>query len=93
MLAPILASAQKVIGLRPSQTVMLYADSFEENIDPVYGNEIIYAGFKMQESNGLTGPETIDQKGILRNISDHARVDLYFPKRPNGQMVVVCPGG
>lgn len=93
MLAPILASAQKVIGLRPSQTVMLYADSFEGNIDPVYGNEIIYAGFKMQESNCLAGPETIDQKGILRNISDYARVDLYFPKRPNGQMVVVCPGG
>lgn len=47
----------------------------------------------MQDTNGLTGPETINEKGILRNVSDLARVDLYFPKKPNGQMVVVCPGG
>lgn len=92
-LAPIFASAQPVKGLTPSQTVLLYADSFVGNIDPVYGKEIIYSGFKMKESNGLTGPETIDKKGILRNVSDLARVDLYFPKKPNGQMVVVCPGG
>ena len=88
ILAPILSSAQPVAGLKPSQTVLLYADSFEANIDPIYGKEIVYGGFKMQESNGLTGPETINEKGILRNVSNLARVDLYFPKKPNGQMVV-----
>jgi acetyl esterase/lipase len=93
ILASALAVAQPVKGLVPSQTVLLYADSFEGNIDPVYGKEIIYGGFEMKESNGLTGPETIDQRGILKNVSDLARVDLYFPKKPNGQMVVVCPGG
>ena len=93
ILAPMFASAQPVAGLKPSQTVLLYADSFEGNIDPVYAKDIILGGFKMQESNGLTGPETINEKGILRNVSDLARVDLYFPKKPNGQMVVVCPGG
>lgn len=93
ILAPILATAQPIPGLKPSQTVLLYADSFEGNIDPVYGKEIKYAGFKMQESNGLSGPETINEKGSLKNVSDLARVDLYFPKKPNGQMVVVCPGG
>ena len=31
--------------------------------------------------------------GNLGNISKLARLDLYFPKKPNGQMVVVCPGG
>ena len=93
VLASISANAQQVKGLKPAQTVLLYADSFDGNIDPVYGKEIIYAGFKMQEANGLTGPETINEKGILRNVSDLARVDLYFPKKPNGQMVVVCPGG
>ena len=40
-----------------------------------------------------TGPETIDKVGVMRNVSDLARVDLYFPKKPNGQMIVVCPGG
>lgn len=84
---------QQVSGLKPSQTVLLYADSFEGNVDPVSGEEIIYAGFEMQESNGLTGRETIDDIGILRHVSDLARVDLYFPKKPSGQMVVVCPGG
>lgn len=93
ILAPVISSAQQAQGLKPTQTVLLYADSFEGNIDPVYGEEIIYAGFEMQESNGLTGPETIDDKGILKNVSDLARVDLYFPENPNGQMVVVCPGG
>lgn len=93
ILAPILADAQQVAGLKPTQTVLLYADSFEGNIDPVYGKEIICGGFEMKESNGLTGPETINEKGILRNVSDLARVDIYLPKKPNGQMVVVCPGG
>ena len=80
-------------GLRPSQTILLYADSFEGNIDPIYGKEIVFAGFEIQASNGLIGPETIDGAGVMRNVSDLARVDLYFPKKPNGQMVVVCPGG
>lgn len=93
ILGHVLVSAQPVAGLKPSQTVLLYADSFEGNIDPVYGKEIVYAGFRMNEANGLTGPETINERGILRNVSDLARVDLYFPKKPNGQMVVVCPGG
>lgn len=93
ILAPFFAAAQPVRGLKPSRTVLLYADSFEGNIDPVYGKEIVCAGFEMSESNELSGPETIDERGILKNVSDLARVDLYFPKKPNGQMIVVCPGG
>lgn len=93
ILATALATAQEIPDLRPSQTVLLYADSFEGNIDPVYGKEIVYGGFHMQEANGLTGPETINENGIIRNVSDLARVDLYFPKKPAGQMIVVCPGG
>lgn len=93
ILATTLAAAQEIPDLRPSQTVLLYADSFEGNIDPVYGKEIVYGGFHMQEANGLTGPETINENGIIRNVSDLARVDLYFPKKPAGQMIVVCPGG
>ena len=85
--------AQPNSDLRPDETVLLYADSFEGNVDPVYGKEIIYGGFKTQESNGLTGPETMPANGNLGNISKLARIDLYFPKKPNGQMVVVCPGG
>ena len=85
--------AQPNCNLRPNETVLLYADSFEGNIDPVYGEKISYAGFTMEKDNSLTGPETMHTNGNLGNISKLARLDLYFPKKPNGQMVIVCPGG
>lgn len=86
-------NAQPKIDLRPDETVLLYADSFEGNVDPVYGKTITYAGMEMTVDNKLSGPETIPANGNLGNISKLARFDLYFPKKPNGQMVVVCPGG
>ena len=88
-----IAFAQPNSDLRPDETVLLYADSFEGNVDPVYGEKISYAGYTMEKENGLTGPETMPANGNLGNISKLARLDLYFPKKPNGQMVVVCPGG
>ena len=89
----LVCKAQPNTKLRPDETVLLYADSFEGNADPVYGEKILYAGFKMEEPNDLTGPEKIPANGNIGNISDLARCDLYFPKKPNGQLVVVCPGG
>jgi acetyl esterase/lipase len=85
--------AQPNSKLRPDETVLLYADSFEGNIDPVYAEKLTYAGFEMEKANGLEGAEKIKPNGNLGNISNLARFDLYFPKKPNGQMVVVCPGG
>ena len=80
--------------LRPDETVFLYAASSEaQTVDPVYGKKTTYAGFEMKEANGLTGPETLSETGNLGNINDLARFDLYFPKKPNGQMLIVCPGG
>ena len=46
-----------------------------------------------EESNGITEPEWNDETGRIGNISDSARVDIYLPKKCNGQMVIVCPGG
>ena len=89
----IMAVAQPNSKLRPDETVLLYADSFEGNIDPVYGEKLTYAGFEMEKANGLEGSEVIKPNGNLGNISNLVRFDLYFPKNPNGQMVVVCPGG
>ena len=86
-------NAQPNIKLRPDETVLFYADSFDGNVDPVYGSKIVYAGYKMAEANKLKGPETITSSGQIGNISDLARCDIYFPKKPNGQMVVICPGG
>ena len=93
MLAAVAVFAQPNIKLRPDETVLLYSNSFEGNLDPVYGKTITYAGYQMAEQNGLSGAEEISKSGKVGNISDLARCDLYFPKKPNGQMVVICPGG
>ena len=91
--AVVTVSAQPNSKLRPNETVLLYADSFEGNTDPVYAEKISYAGFEMKYDNKLSGPETVPANGNIGNISKLARMDLYFPKKPNGQMVIVCPGG
>lgn len=93
MLAAVAVYAQPSIGLRPSETVLLYADSFEGNADPVYGEKLTFAGFDMAESNRLEKAESINKSGNIFNVSDYARMDLYFPEEKNGQMVIVCPGG
>lgn len=93
MLTGITAYAQPKSDLRPDETVLLYADSFDGNVDPVYGEKIRYAGLEMADDNKLTGAESIPANGNLGNIGKLARIDLYFPKKPNGQMVIVCPGG
>lgn len=92
--AAVAVSAQPVIDLRPSETVILYADRFEGNPDPVVGKKLTFAGFEMKESNKLEKSESINATtGNIFNVSVHARADLYFPKEKNGQMVVICPGG
>jgi len=93
LFAAVIISAQPNSKLTPEQTVLLYADSFQNDTDPVCGKEISYAGFDMMVKNGLSDPETLSSKGTLKNVSDLARLDLYFPEKGNGQMVIVCPGG
>ena len=86
-------NAQPQIKLRPNETILLYADSFEGNVDPVFAKEVKSAGFGMKEDNGLTGPERIRSNGALNNVSNLARVDIYLPKKGTGQMLAICPGG
>jgi len=87
------AGAQPGTRLRPDETVLLYGRTLVENTDPVTAGKVTSAGFEMKESNGLTGPETVPDNGNIGNINVNARFDLYFPEKPNGQMIVVCPGG
>ncbi len=87
------ASAQPATSLLPNETVLLYASEFTDPTDPVRAEKITAAGYAMVESNEITEGETILDNGNIAQISDCARFDLYFPAKPNGQMVVVCPGG
>ena len=89
----IAADAQPNTRLRPDKTVFLYQETPAEISDPVQGKEKEALGLVMNEKNGLSGEETVHENGNIGNISDNARFDLYFPKKPNGQMIIVCPGG
>ncbi len=86
-------AAKFVESLRPDKTVLLYSTELIDNTDPVVGREIVSAGFEMKELNGLTGPETLSPWNDNANINVNARVDIYFPEKPNGKMIVSCPGG
>lgn len=86
-------NAQPGTKLRPDETVLLYGKSFVGNTDLVVAGKVKSAGFEMKESNGLSGAESINKDGNIGNINVNARFDLYFPKHPNGQMIIVCPGG
>lgn len=77
--------------LRPSMTVRLYPEG--QNVDKgiVENGKVLTLG--PGESNEITAPESMPENGNICMISNDARMDIYLPKRPNGQMVVVCPGG
>ena len=79
--------------LRPEKTVLLYQETPVCISDPVQGKTVEALGLDMAVENGLSGKESMNDAGNIGNISDLARFDLYFPKKPNGQMIVVCPGG
>ena len=86
-------SAQPKIGLQPQKTVFLYQEKPVKIDDPVQGKKKEALGLEMKEKSGITAPETGWENGNICNIAENARFDLYFPKKPNGQMVIVCPGG
>lgn len=79
------ACAQPGCDLKPSKTVLLYPEGQDsgKGLPEAWGPG---------ESNGITEKEFIEDNGNISNITE-ARFDLYFPEKPNGQMVIVCPGG
>lgn len=44
------------------------------------------------DDNGLTGPETVMEGGRIGNISDPELL-VYPAANPNGQCIIMCPGG
>ena len=58
LFATAIAFAQPNSKLRPDETVLLYADSFEGNVDPVFGKTISYAGFEMEKANAFSASES-----------------------------------
>lgn len=81
-----MTSAQPHCKLRPSMTCLLYPEG--QNSD-----KGLEGACGPGTSNGMTGPEWMREDGALGAVSDSARIDIYFPEDPNGQMIIVCPGG
>ena len=81
----------KYVPLQPNLTVLLYPKGQAADAGIVENGVPITLG--PGEDNGLRGPESINDRGHIRNIGDSARVDIYFPKNPNGLCIVNCPGG
>lgn len=73
-------------NLLPDKTVLLYpkGQNAKQGLKEAQGPMM---------SNELTGPEMAQKNGFVANVSDSARIDLYFPEKPNGQLVISCPGG
>lgn len=80
------AAAQPNCTLKPSDTILLYPEgqNVDKGADGALGPLV---------SNGYTAPEETSSWGGITNIGDNARIDLYIPKKPNGQMIIICPGG
>lgn len=85
------AAPKKKEPVKPSRTVLLYPKGQEVDEGITENGVKITSGPLVD--NGLRGEETSPGYGDTYNIGNGACLDLYFPKKPNGQMVVVCPGG
>ena len=84
----ILPGAPRIDETKPRESVRLYPEGqrSDKGIDGITLGPVA--------SNGVTGPEVYDrQNGVLFNVGDSVRFDLYLPERPVGKMVIVLPGG
>jgi acetyl esterase/lipase len=79
------------IEYAPTKTIYLYPKGQNEDQGIVENGRAVTEGPKT--SNCLEGSETAMGWGFLGNVTDSARIDIFMPKNPNGQMVIACPGG
>ena len=79
------------IEYAPTKTVYLYPKG--QGVD----QGIVENGVAVTQgplvSNGLEGAEVAGGWGFVSNVTDSARIDIFLPEKPNGQMVIACPGG
>lgn len=83
--------------LKPSKTILLYPDGQDGNgkmTARLAKKDRGYAAMTGPlESNGFACEEEARKNGFIAYVGDYARVDLYFPEKPNGQMILSTPGG
>ena len=85
------AKPQPKTKLRPNKILLLYPEG--QSVDKGITENGVAVTLGPGEANGLSGIENQNDWGDIRNISDSARIEIYLPKKSNGQMIVTCPGG
>lgn len=81
----------KTFHPEPDMTVRLYPQGQDVDAGIVENGKVLTSGPAV--SNGITVPEEISKYGNVSLVSDDARMEIYLPEKPCGQMVVICPGG
>lgn len=76
--------------IKPDFSIPLYPGG-QEIESGIIENGLMVTGGPL-ESNGFSG-ELKYKSGFVSNVGDQARIDIYLPRKCNGQMVVVTPGG
>lgn len=79
------------IDFAPTKTVYLYPKG--QSCDQGIVENGVTVTLGPLASNGLEGPEKANPYGFISNVTDSARIDIFIPDNPNGQMVVAAPGG
>ena len=86
-----LYAAVSLSAIEPTKRVLLYPEG--QNVD----KGIVENGVKITEgpleSNGFTGDKELLYDWRYQKVADGAMIDIYLPEMPNGQMMIVCPGG
>lgn len=90
LLLAVAAVGQPRTSLRPDKVVHLYPEGQEASTGIVENGVAVTLG--PGESNGITAEYTFNERGSAGNVVDPV-IELYFPENPNGQMVIVAPGG
>lgn len=80
-------------GIQPVKSLLLYPQG--QNVDAGIVEDGVAVTLGPLESNGWEGMlhENPNREQVYDHVADGARIDIYLPEHPNGQMVVVCPGG
>ena len=90
--------AQPAVDLRPDKTVFFYAKDAAAAVEAIKADPVISANIEVlatpiQNPTEATRPESINNAGTMSGVAEYARMDIYKPEKPNGKMVIVCPGG
>lgn len=81
----------KTVNPEADKVVLLYPEGQDKDRGIIENGKAVTQG--PGDSNGITKKEIRNKYGNVSLVGDKARMEFYFPEKPNGQMVIVCPGG